>query len=200
MIAELKGILSFKSLEYVIIEVSGIGYQIYVPLSTYYELPSLGSPLALRISPIFKEDNYQLYGFWTLIEKEIFQLLLKVTGVGPKLSLNILSGMGIEDLGDALAKGDIKRLKMIPGLGEKVAQRISLELKDKIRKVLPARNFSFAEEREENLDEDVISLLQKLGYKRGLAEKIVKQVKQRFNGISIEDLVRESLKELASTI
>jgi len=136
MIAHIKGKIIYKSPESVVVDVSGVGYEVYIPLSTYYKLPDTEEYISLNTYTHIREDALQLYGFLTQREKEIFQLLISVSGVGPKLARNILSGIPAEDLISAISSGDIARLRSIPGVGGKTAERLVLELKDKMRKAI----------------------------------------------------------------
>ena len=134
MIARLTGKLTTKNPGEVILDVGGVGYQVFIPLSTFYELPERGESLSLQIYTAVRENAIELYGFLTLQEKELFKLLLNVSKIGPKLAQNILSGISSEDLKTAIISGDILKLNAIPGIGKKTAERMILELKDKVPK------------------------------------------------------------------
>src|SRR3972149_7075037 len=136
MIAHIKGKIIYKSPESVVVDVSGVGYEVYIPLSPYYKLPDTEEYISLNTYTHIREDALQLYGFLTQREKEIFQLLISVSGIGPKLARNILSGIPAEALISAISSGDIARLRSIPGVGGKTAERLVLELKDKMRKAI----------------------------------------------------------------
>ena len=136
MIARISGTLVYKSPAYLIVDVHGVGYRIFIPLTTFYDIPDLGQPVTLNIHTQVKQDAINLFGFYTSEEREIFQLLLAVNGIGPKLALNILSGIAAGELIKALSEGNLKRLVSIPGVGKKMAERIILELKDKALKLL----------------------------------------------------------------
>ncbi|MBW2142880.1 MAG: Holliday junction branch migration protein RuvA, partial [Deltaproteobacteria bacterium] len=136
MIAHLKGSVFRKTTESVIIDANGIGYEVFVPLSTFYNLPDEAGSVSLHIYTHVREDILALFGFHTKLEKNIFLMLIFVSGIGPKLALNILSGMGPQELLEAIARGDSLRLQAIPGVGKKTAERIALELKDRALKVL----------------------------------------------------------------
>ena len=132
MIAHLRGALQLKSPKYLIIEINGVGYEVTVPLSTFYELPALGSPVSLHVHTHVRENALQLYGFRTSHEKDLFIRLMGVNGIGPRLAVNILSGISAQDLVASVRRGDVARLTMIPGVGRKIAERIVVELKDKL--------------------------------------------------------------------
>ena len=131
MISHLRGTLFEKSTQSIIVDVGGVGYEVFVPLSTYYTLPEHHGPVNLHIHTHVRDDALVLFGFHTKLEKSLFLMLVSVSGIGPKLSANILSGMGPEDLLRAIATGDADRLRAIPGIGKKTAERIALELKER---------------------------------------------------------------------
>src|SRR3972149_10907603 len=135
MIALISGLLKYKSPNYVVVDVHGVGYRLVVPLTTFYELPDAGQSVALNVHTHVKQDGINLFGFYTSEERDIFQLLLAVTGIGPKLAINILSGIAAGDLRRAVSQGNLKRLIAIPGVGKKMAERIILELKDRVLKL-----------------------------------------------------------------
>jgi len=135
MIAFLSGQLRFKSPEYSIIDVQGVGYQVVLPLSSFYELPPLKEEIHLHIYTHVREDALSLFGFLTLLEKKLFLLLLGVTGIGAKLALNILSGISAPELYQALATADSQRVQRVPGVGKKTSERIILELKDRVKRL-----------------------------------------------------------------
>ena len=201
MIAHVKGKIIHKSPESVIVDVAGVGYEVYIPLSTYYKLPELEEYVSLNIYTHIREDALQLYGFLTHREKSIFQLLIAVSGIGPKLARNILSGIPADDLVSAVSSGDIARLKAIPGIGGKTAERLILELKDKMSAIV--REYAAVAGRQEIADKgdgvarDVFSALVNLGYKANLAEKAVERVEGANTGATFEALLKEALKILA---
>jgi Holliday junction DNA helicase RuvA len=132
MIAHIQGRLHFKSPEHLIIDVDGLGYQIYVPLTTFYDLPDVGSTVALHIHTHVREDALQLYGFQSPEDKVLFVRLISVAGIGPRLAVNILSGITWAELADTILRGDLARLISIPGVGRKTAERIMVEMRDKL--------------------------------------------------------------------
>jgi len=201
MIAHVKGKIIHKSPESVIIDVAGVGYEVHIPLSTYYKLPETEEYVSLNTYTHIREDALQLYGFLTQREKEIFQLLIGVSGVGPRLARNILSGIPADDLVSALSSGDIARLKAIPGIGGKTAERLIVELRDKMTAIV--RNHvgevvaSGVADKRDDISKDVLSALVNLGYKGNLAEKAIEKAKQINTDATFEILLKESLKVLA---
>ena len=200
MIAQLSGRLTYKSPEYSIIDVSGVGYQVFTPFSTFYELPDIENLVILNTYTHVREDTLQLFGFLTVAEKVIFQLLISVSGIGPKLAVNILSGITAEELKGALSKGNIARLTAIPGVGKKTAERMILELKDKalkLHKQEPAAAPSRPALTQDDIHEDAVSALVNLGYKLPLAEGALEKVKKESPDSDIEEMIRGALKILA---
>jgi Holliday junction DNA helicase RuvA len=199
VIGYLEGKLMYKSPEYSMIAVNGIGYQVLTPLSTFYELPRLNEPVKLHIATIFSVDNLQLYGFLTKGEKDVFLLLITVSRIGPKLALNILSRIRAEDLVQALIKGDRERLR-VPGIGKKIIERMVLELKDKIAGIsltpplVPEKASPVKQ-----IESEVISALINLGYQKIIAEKALNEAKAELKeeDCTIEKLLKESLKRLS---
>ncbi len=196
MIAHVSGRLLHKSTESVVVDVGGVGYEVFIPLSTFYKLPELNGPISLKVHTHVREDAIQLYGFLTLEEKEAFQLLIGVSGVGPKLARNILSGIPVSDLISAIGSSDKARLCSIPGIGAKSAERLILELKDKVKN-LPKAD-SKTEPSKDSLSNDVVSALDNLGYKSSQAEEAVKKAKEKIGSpFEFEELFKEALKLLA---
>ena len=135
MIALLTGVIAHKSPDHIILDVHGVGYRVLIPFSTYYDLPEEGGAASLHIHTSVREDAIQLYGFRTRLEKSFFQLLISVSGIGPKMARDILSNIQPAPLAQALAQGDVHKLSAIPGIGKKTAERLVLELKDKVGKL-----------------------------------------------------------------
>jgi Holliday junction DNA helicase RuvA len=198
MIGFLEGKLRTKSPDYVIIDVNGVGYHVQVPLSSFYDLPDLGKPVMLNIHTHVREDAISLFGFRTIAEKEMFLLLTGVNGVGPRLAMGILSGINPDDLREAVIRQDYLRLKNIPGVGKKIADRIVLELRDKFsgknrEKSGPAQPFA----EPGNTFPDAFSALVNLGYRPAEAEKALKEARQGLGeNPSLEELLRRALKAL----
>ncbi|HLC18920.1 MAG TPA: Holliday junction branch migration protein RuvA [Thermodesulfobacteriota bacterium] len=197
MIAHLNGKLIQKSMESVVIDVGGVGYALSVPLSTFTRLPDTNQPVTLNVHTHLKDDSIELYGFLTQEEKEVFKLLISVTGIGPRLARNILSGVEVDDLVAALAGEDRARLNSIPGIGAKAAERLIIELKDKVLK-LKSRAGRTVPAVKDPCSEDVASALGNLGYKYNLAEAAVRKTRERLgDGAGFEELFKEALKTLA---
>ncbi len=197
MIALLTGLVAYKSPDHIILDVSGVGYRVLIPFSTYYELPEEGGSATLHIHTSVREDAIQLYGFRTRLEKSFFQLLISVTGVGPKLARDILSNIQPGPLAQALAQADIHKLSTIPGIGKKTAERLILELKDKVGK-LDLSSLPSVERREipaDDVMEDVVSALLNLGYKEPQVRKAMAGL-DASGGVSVEGLLKQALKIL----
>jgi len=200
MIAHLSGNLLFKSVESITIDVGGVGYEVFVPLSTFYSLPDKGSGVNLLIHTHVKEDSIKLFGFLLPREKEIFIKLLAVSGVGPKLALNILSGIEVNELLNSLQTGDIVRINAIPGVGKKTAERLIVELRDKIKFEKTGAEEVGKPVKEADLTfDDALSALVNLGYKRGDVEKALNTIarEERDKKWSVPSLIKESQKILA---
>ena len=195
MIAHLKGKLAYKSPEYTIVDVNGVGYQVFTPLSTYYALPHLGQTVSLKIHTRVREDELKLFGFLTEQEKPIFQKLITINKVGPRLALGILSGMSPADFISAVMNNDAARLSTIPGVGKKTAERLTLEMKDKLAD-LEMEHHPEATPKQGFYD-DALSALINLGYKKPEAEKALKTIyNQNGKDANLEDLIKESLNIL----
>ena len=200
MIALISGLLKYKSPNYVVVDVHGVGYRLVVPLTTFYELPDAGQSVALNVHTHVKQDGINLFGFYTSEERDIFQLLLGVTGIGPKLAINILSGIAAGDLRRAVSQGNLKRLVAIPGVGKKMAERIILELRDKMLKLV-APDAETVVRTESALDElvnDALSALINLGYRNQAAEEALAKVCREAPGnLTLDLLLKNALKLLA---
>ena len=200
MIAFLTGRLAFKASTHLILDVQGVGYEVHIPLSTYYALPNLDDVTALHIHTHLREDAIQLFGFLSHSEKEAFLLLTSVSGIGPKLALSILSSLSIADLTGAIQTEDLEKLATVPGIGKKSAGRLALELKDKIGKIHGGRSHSTTTESAgpEGPYEDALSALVNLGYRAQDARDALKRVTKAAPGtLGLKELIREGLKELA---
>jgi len=200
MIARLKGILFKKTTQTIIIDVGGVGYEVSVPLSTFYTLPELNESVSLQIHTHVKDDSLTLFGFNTSLEKTLFLMLVSVSGIGPKLSVNILSGMGPQDLLEAIANGDALRLQAIPGIGKKTAERIALELKDRASKALEETDISpvpVSRGEDRIIIDDALSALINLGYSPKSARLAIDRAKSRVKEITLEGLIREALRSLS---
>lgn len=198
MIAFLRGRVLNKQPNVLIVDVQGVGYEVHVPLSTYYDVGDAGADVALRIYTHVREEAFHLYGFLTTIEQQLFERLIAISGIGPKLAVVVLSGIEPRDLIGAVQRGDIARLTGIPGVGRKTAERMILELKDRLAQLDVATD---AGERVpaapgERLRDDVLSALQNLGYHRSLAEKAVDSMLSSVSEPSFEQALRAALREL----
>ncbi len=200
MIGQLRGTLIDKRPNQVLLDVSGVGYQVQIPLSTFYALGELKEEISLLIHTHVREDALVLYGFLTAREKHFFELLISASGVGPSLALKILSGMSVDDLIPAIRAGDLVLLTRIPGVGKKTAERIVVELRDKLAQMEAA---GAAEERPAargGIAGDVVSALLNLGYDRRAAEKATEEVQSQAlasGGATFEALLRASLQSLS---
>jgi len=198
MIAHLKGKLTHKSPVAIIIDVNGVGYQVFVPLSTFYALPELESEISLGIHTHMREEALKLFGFYTIDEKIIFEKLITINKVGPKLALTILSGMPPADILSTINSNDIIKLSTIPGIGRKTAERLILEMRDK----LDGLSLDFIATKdpgpEKGLFDDALSALVNLGYKKSQAELALKKVyAESAEDNSIENLIKDSLNLLS---
>ena len=196
MIAHLRGTLLVKHPNQAIVETGGVGYDVTISVPTFSELPAAGAEVALHIHTHVREDALSLYGFLRVAEKQLFEKLLTVSGIGPKLAITILSGMPADEMVAAIRGGDVARLTRIPGIGKKTAERMVLELRDKLPSMPGAAEVNVAQATP--MEEDVISALVNLGYQRAAAEKAL-QVATRVgkSSTSFEALFREALAALA---
>jgi Holliday junction DNA helicase RuvA len=198
VIAHLKGQILEKHPNRAVVDVGGVGYDVFVPLSTFYGLGEEGSEIALRIHTHVREDALVLYGFATLLEQELFERLIGVSGIGPKLALAVLSGIEPSDLIRAIERSDVARLTAIPGVGKKTAERIVLELKDRLpRAQLVASAVAGASAVASELRDDLLSALINLGYHRPLAEKAVAAALKAVPDGGFEPTLKQALRELA---
>jgi Holliday junction DNA helicase RuvA len=200
MIAALTGRLAAKAPSHLTLEVQGVGYEVFIPLSTFYALPALNESTSLRIHTHLREDAIQLFGFLTSLEKEAFVLLNGISGIGPKLALSVLSTLSVPDLVSAVTAGDLDKLASVPGIGKKSAGRIALELKDKVERlrVTPSPIPQAASGPLGRLQEDALSALVNLGYKAADVKEAIKRAAQvRPEPIPLTELIREVLKDLA---
>jgi holliday junction DNA helicase RuvA len=200
MIASLTGRLAFKAPTHLVLDVQGVGYEVFIPLSSYYGLPNLSESTSLSVHTHVREDAIQLFGFLTSQEKDAFVLLTSVSGVGPKLALSVLSALPVSDLVSAIRSDNVEKLTTVPGIGSKSASRLVLELKDKVGKLhpgsLPAHD-SPRQGQDVTFD-DALSALVNLGYRAQDAKEALKQVKRSNpDALVLKDMIRESLKELA---
>ena len=202
MIAYLSGKLVEKDANTVIIDVNGVGYEVSIPLSTFYELGEPGSDISLKIQTIVREDAFQLFGFKANREKELFLLLISVSGIGPKSAITALSGMSADEIISAIRGNNLARLNTIPGVGKKTAERIVIELRDKVAKLSAIageelKSKGIAAPTGNEVFDDAVSALTNLGYQRAAAEKALNQAAQEGTEMSVQKLLRRSLQLLA---
>jgi Holliday junction DNA helicase RuvA len=196
VIAHLAGTLLRKAPQEAIVDVSGVGYRVLIPLSTFYRLGEEGSRVSLRVHTHVREDALQLFGFAEQREQALFERLIEVAGVGPKLALNILSGIEAPDLIEAIRTGDLARLTRIPGVGKKTAERLLVEIKDKIVRLAPAAETTPPAPTTE-LEDDLISALANLGYSRPEAKRGVERALRENPDAPFEDLLRLTLRVIS---
>jgi Holliday junction DNA helicase RuvA len=196
VIALLRGQLLEKHPNRVIVDVQGVGYDVFVPLSTFWDMKDAGSAVTLRIHTHVREDALQLYGFATDVELQIFERLIAISGIGPKVALAVLSGIEPDDLIRAVRTGDIARLTSIPGIGKKTAERITLELRDRLPASImaPRAAGAAADDPAAALRDDLLSALMNLGYHRPLAEKAVDAALKEEPGAAFETTFRRALR------
>jgi len=206
MIAHLSGTLLSKEPNAVILDVGGVGYEVTIPISTFYDLEDAGSNVKLRIYTHVREDALQLYGFKTLRERELFMRLISVSGIGPRLGITLLSGMTADEMIASIRTNNLARLTLIPGVGRKTAERLVMELRDKVASLSSpeleeelgaARGAGAPVATGDALHSDVLSALLNLGYQRGSAEKAVTSALDEGGDVSVESILRRSLRKLA---
>jgi Holliday junction DNA helicase RuvA len=197
----LSGRLIFKQPSQVVIDVGGVGYEVTIPLSTFYEVGDIGSELALIVQTHVREDALQLFGFRTKTEKDLFLKLTSISGVGPKLAITILSGMPVGELIQVISAGDIGRLTSIPGVGRKTAERVAMELRDKLKGISLAAEAAAPAgpipSSDAGIGDDAVSALVSLGYPRPLAERTVSAVMSESGEHTIEGVLKRSLRRLS---
>jgi Holliday junction DNA helicase RuvA len=197
MIARLTGVLAEKSADRIIVDVRGVGYEVHIPFSTYYELGSESDAVTLQIYTHAKGDQLSLYGFSTVREKELFTRLIQVSGIGPRLGIAILSGMPVDEFLEAVAAKDLARLYAVPGVGKKTAGRIVLEMRDRLQGLAPPVETVSLTGVPAQLRQDVVSALVNLGYVKRIAEKAVTQVLKQESPDRFEDLLRSTLRKIS---
>jgi len=205
MIAHLSGILFSKQATSVIVDVGGVGYEVTIPLSTFYELEDTGKPVQLRIYTHVREDMLQLFGFKSIRERELFLKIISVSGIGPKLGITLLSGMSADELIAAIRTNDLARLTLIPGIGRKTAERLVIELREKVaaltsaqlEEALTMKAAATGESRRDDVRADALSALLNLGYQRGSAEKAIDSAIAEGGELTVETVLRRVLRKLA---
>ncbi len=201
MIGYLRGQLLSKKPNQVILDVQGVGYEVHIPVTSFYELPEEGQEVMLRVHTHVREDALTLFGFSSQREKEFFLKLIGISGIGPRLAIGILSGARVEELAQAIAEGNLARLTAIPGVGRKTGERLVLELKSQVaRFLLPEEDAAAKGEvaRADALEDDIVSALVNLGYPKAAAEKAFSVVLNSGESErTFEDLLRNTLRRLA---
>jgi Holliday junction DNA helicase RuvA len=201
MIALISGKIVYKGIAHVIVDVQGIGYRIFIPLTTFYELPENGEPVTLHIHTNVKQDAINLFGFYTIQERDLFQLMISVSGIGPKMSMNILSGISAQELLGAISGGNVGKLIRIPGVGKKMAERLILELKEKVVKKMmmeESTEVGLQNRLDDIIAEDVLSALINLGYKNNIAKDALERaLRSSEEKMEMDKLLKKTLKLLA---
>jgi Holliday junction DNA helicase RuvA len=201
MIALISGKIVHKGISHVIVDVHGVGYRIFIPLTTFYELPEAGQTITLHVHTNVKQDAINLFGFYTIQERDLFQLMISVSGIGPKMSMNILSGISAQELLRAISGGNVGKLVNIPGVGKKMAERLILELKEKVIKKMMIEEMPAADDQHqagEIIIEDALSALVNLGYKSNVAKDALDRVLQASEEeLGMDQLLKKTLKILA---
>jgi Holliday junction DNA helicase RuvA len=204
MIAHLSGTLLAKHATSVVVEVGGVGYEVTIPVTTFYDLAEAGAQVRLNIYTHVREEALQLYGFKTLRERELFTQLISVSGIGPKSAIAMLSGMNADEIITAIRTNNLARLTSIPGLGKKTAERLVIELRDKMVKLSSpeleeqfASRASGATPSDDTVREDALSVLTNLGYQRAVAEKAIMHATHEGGDLSVEVLLRRALRTLS---
>ncbi len=194
MIARLEGRLLSKTPPNLLIDVGGVGYEVDAPMSTFYNLPELGKKIVLLTHMVVREDAQLLYGFASDSERELFRALIKVSGIGPKVALVVLSGMSVEEFANSVQAGDAVALARLPGIGKKTAERLVIELRDKVEKnlSLPLSAQSASHGSERNVLNEACAALEALGYKPAEALKMAKAFSA--DATSVEDLIKLALR------
>ncbi|HOX14901.1 MAG TPA: Holliday junction branch migration protein RuvA [Smithellaceae bacterium] len=200
MIALLSGKIAYKGISHIVVDTQGVGYRVFIPLTTFYELPEAGQAVTLHIHTSVKEDAINLFGFYTLQERELFQLMISVSGIGPKVAMNILSGITSSELLEAISGGNLAKLITIPGIGRKMAERLILELREKAIKKIAADQIPVTDalqRRSDMIREDVLSALVNLGYKANAARDALDKVaRDAEEELAMDQLLKKALKIL----
>ncbi|HBI47188.1 MAG TPA: Holliday junction branch migration protein RuvA [Smithella sp.] len=201
MIALISGKIVYKGIAHVIVDVQGVGYRIFIPLTTFYELPEAGQTITLHVHTNVKQDAINLFGFHTIQERDFFQLMISVSGIGPKMAMNILSGISVRELLNAITGGNVEKLVKIPGVGKKMAERLILELKEKVIKkmMLEKEPEAGLQNRiDDIITEDVLSALVNLGYKNNIAKDALdRAIRSSEEKLEMDTLLKKTLKILA---
>ncbi len=203
MIAQIRGRLASKEPHRVVVDVNGVGYRLFIPLSTFYQLPEVSAEVFLHTHTHVREDAIQLFGFHTRDEQALFELLQGVTGIGPRLATNILSGISVEELVPALSEGNLARLRAVPGVGKKLAERLVVELREKVGSARLDQGAAAPAGPAPAVDqplEDVVSALVNLGCNRKEAIKAAEAARQRLGPTAeFEKLIKAALRGMSDT-
>ncbi len=194
MIGHLTGKVLTKKPTQILLDVNGVGYEINISINTFDKISAIGEQISLHTYLSVREDALILFGFHTFTEKELFEILIGVNGIGPKLGLGILSGISADEFKDAIGNGNVSRLVLIPGIGKKTAERMVIELRDKIGKITSTD--SNLSQKTFTIKDDAIAALIGLGYNQKTADRITRSLLEENPKLSIEELIRESLKNL----
>jgi Holliday junction DNA helicase RuvA len=197
MIAFLSGKLLDKHANSVIIDVGGVGYEVTIPLSTFYDIGEIGANIQLRIYTHVREDAIQLYGFSSLAERDLFLKLISVQGVGARSGITMLSGMNADEIVAAIRTDNLAKLTAIPGVGRKTAERMVIELRDKVGDISADAAPASAKDGPESVYDDALSALLNLGYQKNAAEKAIKDARQEVADPTVQKLLRAALQRLA---
>jgi Holliday junction DNA helicase RuvA len=201
MIALISGKIAYKGISHIIVDVQGVGYRVFIPLTTFYELPEVGQTITLHVHTNVKQDAINLFGFYTIQERDLFQLMISVSGIGPKMSMNILSGISAQELLSAISGGNVGKLIKIPGVGKKMAERLVLELKEKVVKKMmmdESPGAGVVPDAGDIIAEDVLSALVNLGYKNNVAKDALDKAIRSSDGEMVMDqLLKKTLKIIA---
>lgn len=200
MIALLSGKIAYKGISHIVVDTQGVGYRVFIPLATFYELPEAGETVTLHIHTSVKEDAIHLFGFYTLEERDLFQLMISVSGIGPKIAMGILSRISARELLEAISGGNLAKLITVPGVGKKMAERLILELKEKVIKKMAADQIPVTDPKRklnEMIREDVLSALVNLGYKANAARDALDKVARDTEGeLAMDQLLKKALNIL----
>jgi len=197
MIGLIRGRIADKQPNTLIVDVQGVGYEVHVPLSTFYDAGDTGAEVTLRIYTHVREDALQLYGFLTELERQLFEKLIGISGIGPKLAIAVLSGMDPRELMTSVQRGDVARLTGIPGVGKKTSERIVLELRDRLAQLPGGAPADLAPSNgADRVRSDLLSALQNLGYHRPQAEKAIDATLQTMSSPTFEQALKAALREL----
>lgn len=196
MIGLLSGQLLHKKAPFLVLSVQGVGYELQAPMNTFYDLPATGKDVTLYTHLVVREDNWQLFGFCTERERELFRLLIKANGIGPKVALSMLSAMPVETLVSCMQSSDTSLLTRIPGIGKKTAERLLVEIREPLKKWLTQLDQPISADPLNSLQEDAISALMSLGYKDAAAKKAIAAVKEQAD--DVESLIRLALQGMTA--